>query len=99
MMENLIKIDDLGVPLFLETPISFRGHALVFGGVPSSLKVYNSKFANEKWMGLEDSNRHCFWRQAWPYALSGAMLVSGNVYIFFAPRAQQIALSFCWFKT
>ena len=46
-MENPIKMDDLGVPLFLETPISFRGHALVFAGVCTlSPSKSGSKFAN-----------------------------------------------------
>ena len=30
MMENLIKMDDLGVPLFLETPILVLGGCTVY---------------------------------------------------------------------
>ena len=32
-MENPIKMDDLGIPLFLEKPISGFEHVRFFGGV------------------------------------------------------------------
>ena len=51
-MENPIKMDDLGVPLFLETPI-FRGYAwlLVSGRVKAkdSTQVGVGRLANYKY--------------------------------------------------
>ena len=47
IMENPIKMDDLGVPLFLETPISsnhsFSGDMLVFGGVHTQIFFWKER--------------------------------------------------------
>ena len=45
IMENPIKIDDLGVPLFLETPISIYIYVLVY--LPTLIPHTQKKTSNQ----------------------------------------------------
>ena len=47
IMENPIKIDDLGIYLFLETPI-FRFELLIFGGDPSKIILPAPDISHQK---------------------------------------------------
>ena len=50
-MENPIKMDDLGIPLFLETPILNFGGVMGFGVVFMFLSVCKKKMLHSR----------CFW--------------------------------------
>ena len=50
-MENPIKMDDLGVPLFLETPISY----------PSSLSLNNPRSKNAGYFLQKKRGKGVFW--------------------------------------
>ena len=73
--KTLLKWMIWGYHYFLETPISFRGHALVFAGVCTlSPSKSGSKFANIQVAFF-------LWRQAWPRSQVN-MFISGHGYIF-----------------
>ena len=56
IMENPIKMDDLGVPLFLETPISIYLQNAILGGTP----FWNKILAKKTTEFLEVSSRWSF---------------------------------------
>ena len=65
MMKNPIKMDDLGVPLYLETPIYFRGKSLTIT-IHFSMKVDARLFGflND----LEGSSQNCHsWESKGPF--------------------------------
>ena len=62
-MKNPIKIDDLGVPLFLETPIwvvmLFKGLRLQNGPSKRPHSTANSSTLRAPWLWIEKAPRRC----------------------------------------
>ena len=88
IMENPIRMDDLEVPLFLETPISCSQHSLI--SWTRRIVAWNQSENDDSW-GLR-----CLTFQAVKHSLCW---MSGDFLIFFLYRFQRVNLyCFCWWS-